>query len=200
MTLNTVALMILFKDKDISHSHVQCLLLLPDYITTSLEMEKSVFTPCLDELFSLWNNAIHHMKYLVCTAGRYKAMCILGRVHAAFFNCHQFDAMPYMPDQIIWARMMTALDLEFEKALHYHDEGYESDNNYGLPAEVMRPVCIFQFPPLRASFNTADYKEALHTISPSPQDDPGITCPSVNGSASAKHLMTHPYPHKNRLQ
>ena len=39
--------------------------------------------------------------------------------------------------------MMTALDLEFEKALHYHDQGYEINNDYGLPAQVMRPVHIY---------------------------------------------------------
>ena len=54
-----------------------------------------------------------------------------------------------MPDEIILARMMTALDLEFEKDMHYHDGGYESDNDYGLPAGVMRPVCIYSFLPLR---------------------------------------------------
>ena len=30
----------------------------------------------------------------------------------------QFDAMTYMLDEIVLARMMTALDLEFEKAMH----------------------------------------------------------------------------------
>ena len=64
------------------------------------------------------------MNYWVCTARRYKVMSILGRVHAAFFNCHQFDAMTYMPDEVVLASRMTALDLEFEKAMHYHDEGY----------------------------------------------------------------------------
>ena len=39
----------------------------------------------------------------------------------------------YMPDEIILVRMMTTLELEFEKAMDYHDEGYESDNDYGLP-------------------------------------------------------------------
>ena len=48
-----------------------------------------------------------------------------------------------MPDEIILARKMTALDQEFEKAMYYHDEGYESDNNYGLPPQVMRPVDIY---------------------------------------------------------
>ena len=54
-------------------------------------------------------------------------------IHAAFFNHYQFDAMTYMPDEIILARMMTTLDVEFKRALHYHDDGYESDNDYGLP-------------------------------------------------------------------
>ena len=43
-----------------------------------------------------------------------------------------------MPDKTVLARMMTGLDSEFEKAMHYHDEGYESDNDYGLPPQVMR--------------------------------------------------------------
>ena len=42
--------------------------------------------------------------------------------------------MIYMPDEVILVRMMVALDLEFERVMHYHDEGYESDNNYGLPS------------------------------------------------------------------
>ena len=53
------------------------------------------------------------MNYWVHTAGRYRATSILGRIHAAFFNCHQFEAITYMPDEIVLVRMMTALDLEF---------------------------------------------------------------------------------------
>ena len=37
--------------------------------------------------------------------------------------------MIYMLDEIILVRMMAALNLEFEKAMHYHDEGYESNND-----------------------------------------------------------------------
>ena len=48
--------------------------------------------------------------------------------------------MTNMPYKIFLARIMTALDLEFERALHYHDDGYENDNDNGLPTEVMRPV------------------------------------------------------------
>ena len=55
--------------------------------------------------------------------------------------------------------------LEFEKAMHYHDEGYKSDNNYGLPPQVMRPVCIYLVSTTEASFNLAHYKET-QTLSP----------------------------------
>ena len=57
----------------------------------------------------------------------------MGRVHVAFFTTHQMQEMTYMLDEVILARMMVALDLEFEKVMHYHDGGYESDNDYGLP-------------------------------------------------------------------
>ena len=74
--------------------------------------------------------------------------------------------MIYMPDEIVLARMMTALDLEFEKDMHYHDEGYESDSDYGLTAQVMRLVCIYLVSPTKASFNLVKYKEAQLTITP----------------------------------
>ena len=74
--------------------------------------------------------------------------------------------MIYMPDEIVLARMMTTLDLESEKAMDYYDEGYKSDNEYGLLAQVMRPVHIYSVSTTEASFNQADYREAQHTISP----------------------------------
>ena len=54
------------------------------------------------------------MNFWVCTAGTHRATGILGRVHAAFFNYHHFNVMTNMPDEIILAKIMTALDLEFE--------------------------------------------------------------------------------------
>ena len=51
----------------------------------------------------------------------------------SIFTSHQIEDMIYMPDEIILARMMTALDLGFEKAMHFHDERYDSDNDCGLP-------------------------------------------------------------------
>ena len=116
------------------------------------------FTPHLDRFFIQWNNAVYQINYWVNTAGRYRATSILGRVHAAFFNSHEIKALIYLPDEIVLARMMTALGLEFKKVRHYHDEGYESNNNYGLPPQVMRPVHICSVFTTEASFNLAKYK------------------------------------------
>ena len=106
------------------------------------------------------------MKFWVCTAGTYRAMLILGRVHAAFFNYHKFNEMTHIPDEIVLARIMTALDLEFEKALHHHDKGYESDNDYGIPTQVTRPVCVYSVSTTEASLKLTDYKGAQCPISP----------------------------------
>ena len=72
--------------------------------------------------------------------------------------------MTHMPD-IVSARIMTALDLEFEKAMHYHDKGYESDSDCQLPAMDMRPVHVYSVLTTKASFNPADYKGAQNPIS-----------------------------------
>ena len=64
------------------------------------------------------------MNYCVHIAGTKRSTSILEKAHKAFFNYYQFHAIANMPDEIVLARMMTALDMEFERALHYHDEGY----------------------------------------------------------------------------
>ena len=65
--------------------------------------------------------------------------------------------MAYMPDEIILTRMMTALDLEFERALPYHNEGYESNNDYGLPTWMARSICVYSVFTTETSFNPADF-------------------------------------------
>ena len=95
------------------------------------------------------------MNYWVCTAGRYRSTSILQGVHKAFFNYYQFHAMAHMPDEIVLARMMTTLYLDFERALHYHNEGYGSDNNYGLLPCITVLVCIYSLFSAEASFNPA---------------------------------------------
>ena len=131
--------------KNLSPSHLQhqlCLLgcLLLQHIF--FKMGNSLFTPCLDELFNLLNNTVHRMNYWVYTLGRYRSTSILERIHKAFFGYYQFNAMTYTQDEIILARMMTTPDMEFERALHCHNEGYKSNNDYGLPLQITKPICI----------------------------------------------------------
>ena len=119
--------------------------------TTFFNMENPLFTP-----YHLWNNVEYQMNYWVHTAGRYRSTFIHEKVCKAFFNYYQFHAMATMPDEIVLARMMTALDLEFVRALHYHNKGYEIDNDYGLPPNITRLVCVYSMFSTEASFNPAD--------------------------------------------
>ena len=74
--------------------------------------------------------------------------------------------MNYILDEIILARMMTTLDLEFKRALNHYDEGYENDNDYGLPPQITRPICIYFIFTTEASFDLADFTTAQDPISP----------------------------------
>ena len=71
----------------------------------------------LDRLFSIWNNAMHHMIFWVCAAGTYRAITILGRVHSAFFNYHHFNEVTNMPDEIVLARILTGFRIQKGTAL-----------------------------------------------------------------------------------
>ena len=119
-----------------------------------------------EQIISIWNNAVHCMNFRVHTAGMYRATTIPGRVHTAFFNYYYLSEMTNMPDEPVLASIMTALDLELERVLHFHDEGYDSDNDHGIPGPVMRPVCIYLVSTIEASFSPIDYKGAQYPTSP----------------------------------
>ena len=120
----------------------------------------------LDTLFIQWNNTVYRMNYWVCTAGIYMAMDVLGRVHTTFFTSHQMQEIIYMPEEIILVRMMTALDLVSEKAMYYHNEGYESNNNHEVPPQVTRPIHIYSVSTTEASFDLAEFMTTQCPISP----------------------------------
>ena len=120
-------------------------------------------------------------------------MSILGRVHTSFFNYHQFNEMTNMHGETVLARIMTALDLEFKRALHYHDEGYESDNDYGLRCLlVFSFFSVYSVSTMEASFNLLTTREHNVPSFPSHPGDPGMSCLSVKESADAQPLMIHP--------
>ena len=112
---------------------------LPTTFTSFSKVENALFSLHLDELFNLWNNAGHPMNYWVHIPGTYRSTTLLEKVHKAFFSYYQFNAMAKMPDETVLVRMVTALDLDFERALHYHHEGYQSNNNSGLLPCITRP-------------------------------------------------------------
>ena len=68
--------------------------------------------------------------------------------------------MTNMPDEIVLARILTALELEFKRALYYHNEGNDCDNDYDLPYSFMAPVSVYLVSTTEGSLNTTDYKEA----------------------------------------
>ena len=111
------------------------------------------------------------MNYWVFMAGRYRATSILGRVHAAFFNSHQAKAMIYMPNEIVLARMMITLDLEFEKK-----------KTYALPVQG-----IWEWQQLWTP--TSGYEACLHLFS---FYHWGLLCPSWIHGDTMHYLPLHP--------
>ena len=107
------------------------------------------------------------MNFLVHAVGMYRTKAIHSRVHTAFFNYNYFSKMTNIPDEIVLEKIVTVLDLEFERALHYHEEGYDSDSDYGLPGPFMKPVCIYLVSTTVASPSTADYRGTQSPTSPS---------------------------------
>ena len=137
------------------------------------------------QIFSLWNNAIHHMNFWVHTTSTYRAMSILGRVHEAFSNYHQFNEMTNIPDEIVLARIITALDLELERVLHYHDEGYYGDNDCGPSGQVMRTLHIYSVSPTEASFTPLYTREHNVPSHPSQQGNWWMSSLSIKESTNA---------------
>ena len=88
------------------------------------------------------------------------------KICKASFNYYQFHVMANMADDIALAGMMTALDLKFKRALHYHDEGYKSNNDYGLLSCITRLVYVYSVFSAEASFNPADYTTTKCQLSP----------------------------------
>ena len=75
---------------------------------------------------------------------------------------------------------MTAYDLEFERALHYHNDGYNRDNDYDLPGPFMRPVHVYLVSMTEASLNPMDYKGHKAPPLHPHKGDQGTSCPSAS--------------------
>ena len=180
--LNTVVPIFLFKDKNLPHSHLQYLLWLPDHITFFFENGKFFIYPMPRDC-----SACGIMPYTTWTIGSIQQEhteqhLFLAESMQPFSTATNFGAITYIPHEIVLARVMTALDLELEKSFHYHDERYKSDNDYELPAQVMRPVHIYSVltPEVSTKLITSKHNFPFCL---SCQDEQGMTCPSTEGSA-----------------
>ena len=82
------------------------------------------------------------MSFWVCTEGTYRATAILCSVHTTFFNYHHFSEITNIPDEIILARIMTPFALESKRAMLYHNEEYDSDNDWTIRSSYDACMCL----------------------------------------------------------
>ena len=94
-------------------------------------------------------------------AGTCRSTAVLYKVHVAFFNSDYFGEMTTRANEHLLAQFMLALENEFERALQFHNEGYQSSDDYDLPKLLMRSTHIYSVSSAaEISFNPTDYQES----------------------------------------
>ena len=163
LPFNAVALIFLLKNKILSPLHH---LQYQHYLLHSSRW-KILYLPLALINYSTWG-IMQYVKWIIgfTQLDDTDQHLSLKRFISLSSNYYQFQAMANMSDEIFLARMITSVDLEFQRALHYHDEGYKSNSDYGLPPHITRPVCIYSMFSAEASFNLADYTKARRQLSP----------------------------------
>ena len=80
-------------------------------------------------------------------------------LHKAVFHCDYFLHWAYTPDQHVLATFILALEINFERALYLHDEGYKTGDDYDLPHPLRKSTHIYVEPSVViASLNPMDYQ------------------------------------------
>ena len=101
-------------------------------------------------------------------AGKYRSTVVLDKVHEAFFNSDYFIEITTRENEHLLTQFPSALEIEFERALHFHDEGYESGDDYGLPKPLITSAYINSVSSAaKTSFNPTHYPESTAPTSPS---------------------------------
>ena len=79
-----------------------------------------------------------------------------------------------------------ALEIEFERALQFHNEGYESGDNYDLPKPLISSTHIYSVSSAdETSFNSVGYqKSTIPTSLSTPKKTSGITTSSSSLQAT----------------
>ena len=125
-TLNTVALMPYLKEIS-SHS------------LTTFALSQLCPTHTSASRLNTWNSAIQQISDWFNMAGTYRSIKILNsNFHMAFFISDYFGEMNTRVNEHLLAQFTLALEIGFESALQFHNEGYESDGNHDLPKPLIR--------------------------------------------------------------
>ena len=97
----------------------------------------------LDRMFGIWNSAIWEVSSLIQMARNIQVYSNYRQGLQGIFHCSDYLQWAYRPDQVLLSTFILALELEFELALHQHNEGYDTDNIYNLQSPPqMRVVLI----------------------------------------------------------
>ena len=118
------------------------------------------------KIVCVWNSAIQQVNNWIHMAGIYWSTVVLHKVHMAFFNRDYFGEVTTRENKYLLVQFTWALEMEFERALQFHDEGYESSNDYDLPKLLIRSTHIYLVSSaVETSFNSTDYQESTTATS-----------------------------------
>ena len=78
-------------------------------------------------------------------ANTYRSTIVLDKVHVTFFNSDYFGEMTTRINEHLLAQFTVASEIEFETALHFHDEGYEGSDDYNILKLLIRLTTSTQY-------------------------------------------------------
>ena len=88
---------------------------------------------------------------------------ILDKVYKAFFHSKDFVNWAYKPH--LTHTLLLSLEIEFERGLYLHGEGYNTDPNYDLPQLLQRTTHIYVVPSTtKASFDPLSSQRGTASI------------------------------------
>ena len=120
-------------------------------------MNTYTFTWELDRLFGHRNSTIQQVNNWIHTVGPHRSTTVLNRVHVAILNSDYFSEITTWENEHLLAQFTIALEIEFERALQFHNEGYKSSDDYDLPKLLIRSTCIYSVLSVaETSFNPTD--------------------------------------------
>ena len=87
-------------------------------------------------------------------------------IHEAFFNSDYFIKMTTRASKHLLAQFTLALEIEFERSLHFYDEGYETGDDCGLSKPITSTHIYLVSSAAETSFNPTDIQKSTTPTSP----------------------------------